>query len=129
MNALALSDRTGACTYTPSELKYVTLEAAIVDPNAPSHKVAPSPCDTSPVDADVVEILGILLEGRRASIRRMGVTPRTFTSYVEEWGTPSKVYVRFPFPVYQWLRPGNQVDVRIILIDSGAVRIRVETCL
>ncbi|MFC3815018.1 hypothetical protein [Lysobacter sp. GCM10012299] len=46
----------------------------------------------------MIEILELLFDGREVSVHRMAVTPRTFTSFVEEWGNPSKIYGRFAFP-------------------------------
>jgi hypothetical protein len=78
------------------------------------------------IDVDVIETLGFLLEAKDASLRRIGITSRTFTSFVEELGNPSTIYARFAFPVYQWVRPGCAGNLRVILIDRELARLRVE---
>ncbi|WP_368566202.1 hypothetical protein [Pseudoxanthomonas sp. UTMC 1351] len=119
-------DRFGLYASEPGcELDYASCEATSSRLIAVVPDAAPVPRDSSALNAETVEILAVLLKGRAASIRRMGITPRTLISFVEEWGNPSTVYSRFASPVYEWMKRENQSDVTVIVIDRGSTRVRV----
>jgi hypothetical protein len=77
------------------------------------------------LDEAMMATIGQLVGSREGMVRRLGITQRTMSSFVEEFGRMPRTHAGFAFPVYCWFLRDKESDVEVAIIDRGAVQVRI----